>query len=291
MSTYSIKDLEHLSGIKAHTIRIWEQRYNLLHPSRTDSNIRTYSDKDLKLLLNVALLNNNGFKISRIATMHIEEMLKEVAGLMENSSSGDEQIAGLTVAMIDMDQLKFEKVMASNILKRGFEETMINIIFPFLHRIGVLWLTGSIVPAQEHFISNLIRQKLIAAIDGQFNNVRPGTPKFVMFLPEGELHEISLLFADYLIRSNGAQSIYLGQSVPLEDLVTVYKMHNPDYVFTVITSSVGNEDIGEFVNGLAKLLGDTKLMVTGYQVLESSVPFSQNVEVIRGFQEIKDFLV
>ena len=163
-SNYSIKDLEHLSGIKAHTIRIWEQRYRLFTPQRTDTNIRYYTDRDLKLLLNVSLLKDNGFKISKIADMPYDEIVKEVAGISDRFGD-DEQIATLTLAMIDMDEVRFEKVMANNILKRGFENTMKKLIFPFLHRIGVLWMTGSIVPAQEHFISNLIRQKIVTAID------------------------------------------------------------------------------------------------------------------------------
>ncbi|MDX5478997.1 MAG: MerR family transcriptional regulator, partial [Cyclobacteriaceae bacterium] len=167
MSTYSIKDLEQLSGIKAHTLRIWEQRYSLLSPKRTDTNIRYYDDEDLKLILNVALLNDNGIKISKIASMSSEEMREQVVKMTEKSLTHDDQIHALTICMIEMDEERFDKVLSTNILKIGFEQTMMNIIYPFMSKIGVLWQTGAINPAQEHFISNLVRQKLIVAIDGQ----------------------------------------------------------------------------------------------------------------------------
>jgi DNA-binding transcriptional MerR regulator len=155
VSNYSIKDLEQLSGIKAHTLRIWEQRYNLLCPKRTDTNIRYYDDQDLKLILNVALLNDNGFKISKIASMEPSEMREEVMKLTERTLTHDDQIHALTISMIEMDEDRFDKILSTNILKLGFEQTMMNIIYPFMSKIGVLWQTGAINPAQEHFISNL----------------------------------------------------------------------------------------------------------------------------------------
>ncbi|MEX0883706.1 MAG: MerR family transcriptional regulator, partial [Cyclobacteriaceae bacterium] len=201
MKYYSIKDLEQLSGIKAHTLRIWEQRYKILKPKRTETNIRYYDDDDLKLILNVALLNDNGFKISKIAKLNMEDIKSEILKLTERSFKFDDQIHALIIAMVELDEERFEKIISTNILKIGFELTMINIIYPFLSKIGILWQTGSIHPGQEHFISNLVRQKLIVAIDGQMYT--GGGKKFLLFLPEGELHEISLLFSSYLLKSNG----------------------------------------------------------------------------------------
>ncbi|MFY7911452.1 MAG: MerR family transcriptional regulator, partial [Emticicia sp.] len=163
MSNYSIKDLEQLSGIKAHTLRIWEQRYNIINPKRTDTNIRTYDDNDLKLVLNIALLKDHDYKISEIAKLSLEELSKEVLAISDKQLNYPDQIHALTIAMIDIDEERFEKIMSTNILQFGFENTMINIIYPFLSRIGTLWVTGSIGPAQEHFITNLIRQKIIVA--------------------------------------------------------------------------------------------------------------------------------
>lgn len=288
MSTYSIKDLEQLSGIKAHTLRIWEQRYNLLNPKRTDTNIRFYDDDDLKLILNVALLNDNGYKISKIASMASEEMRGEVMKLTERTLTHDDQIHALTICMIEMDEERFDKVLSTNILKLGFEQTMMNIIYPFMSKIGVLWQTGAINPAHEHFISNLVRQKLIVAIDGQ---VASGDgKKFLLFLPEGELHEISLLFASYLIKSKGNKVIYLGQNTPNEDLLAVYKIHQPDYMLTIITTSPSSEYAQEYLNTLAARFSETKILVTGYQVIGQDFVMPSNVTLMNYIRDIKELL-
>ena len=288
MSTYSIKDLEQLSGIKAHTLRIWEQRYNLLQPKRTDTNIRFYDDDDLKLILNVALLNDNGVKISKIASMSPNELREEVMKLTERSLTHDDQIHALTICMIEMDEDRFDKILSTNILKLGFEQTMLNVIYPFMSKIGVLWQTGAVNPAQEHFISNLVRQKLIVAIDGQIP--QQGGKKFLLFLPEGELHEISILFASYLIKSKGHKVIYLGQSTPNDDLLSVFKLHQPEYLLTVITTSPSSEYVQEYINALADRFAIAQILVTGYQVLGQDLRFPENVSQISYIRDIKDLL-
>jgi DNA-binding transcriptional MerR regulator len=288
VSTYSIKDLEQLSGIKAHTLRIWEQRYNLLNPKRTDTNIRFYDDDDLKLILNVALLNDNGFKISKIASMSAYEIRDEVIKLTDRSLTHDDQIHALTICMIEMDEDRFDKILSTNIIKLGFEQTMLNIIYPFMSKIGVLWQTGAINPAQEHFISNLVRQKLIVAIDGQIS--QGGGKKFLLFLPEGELHEISILFASYLIKSKGHKVIYLGQSTPNDDLLAVYKLHQPEYLLTVITTSPSSEYVQEYIHALSERFGQAQILVTGYQVLGQDLTFPTNVVQMSYIRDIKELL-
>lgn len=288
MSTYSIKDLEQLSGIKAHTLRIWEQRYNLLSPKRTDTNIRYYDDDDLKLILNVALLNDNGYKISKIAGMAMEEMREEVVKLTERSLTHDDQIHALTICMIEMDEERFDKVLSTNILKIGFEQTMMNIIYPFMSKIGVLWQTGAINPAQEHFISNLVRQKLIVAIDGQVS--KSTGKKFILFLPEGELHEISILFAAFLIKNQGHKVIYLGQNTPSDDLLAVYKLHRPEYLVTVITTSPSAEYVQEYLEALADRFSDTKIIVSGYQIVGQDLKLPKNVFAMHYIRQLKDYL-
>lgn len=288
MSSYSIKDLEQLSGIKAHTLRIWEQRYNLLSPKRTDTNIRFYDDLDLKLILNVALLNDNGVKISKIASMDSAEICEEVMKLTERSLTHDDQIHALTICMIEMDEDRFDKILSTNIIKLGFEQTMMNIIYPFMSKIGVLWQTGAINPAQEHFISNLVRQKLIVAIDGQI--AKGGGKKFLLFLPEGELHEISILFASYLIKNKGHKVIYLGQSTPYEDLLSVYNLHQPEYLLTVITTSPSSEHVQDYLNSLSKRFPNAHILVTGYQVIGQDLVFPVNVRLLNYIRDIKEFL-
>ncbi|MBN3521289.1 MerR family transcriptional regulator [Algoriphagus lutimaris] len=288
MSNYSIKDLEQLSGIKAHTLRIWEQRYNLLNPKRTDTNIRYYDDGDLKLILNVALLNDNGFKISKIASMSLSEMKEEVIRLTDRSLTHDDQVHALTICMIEMDEERFDKVLTTNIIKIGFEQTMLNIIYPFLSKIGLLWQTGAINPAQEHFISNLVRQKLIVAIDGQIPSV--SGKKFLLFLPEGELHEISILFASYLIKSKGHKVIYLGQSTPKRDLDAVYELVEPDYILTVMTSCPPDDSPQEYIDYLSTRFSKSQIFVSGYQVVGQDLQFGENVKQFSYIREIKDVL-
>ncbi len=288
MSSYSIKDLEQLSGIKAHTLRIWEQRYNLLSPKRTETNIRFYDDQDLKLILNVALLNDNGVKISKIASMDSVEIREEVIKLTERSLTHDDQIHALTICMIEMDEDRFDKILSTNIIKLGFEQTMMNIIYPFMSKIGVLWQTGAINPAQEHFISNLVRQKLIVAIDGQIS--KGGGKKFLLFLPEGELHETSMLFASYLIKNKGHKVIYLGQSTPYDDLLSVYNLHQPEYLLTVITTSPSSEYVQEYLNSLSKRFPNAHILVTGYQVIGQDLVFPANVRLLNYIRDIKEFL-
>jgi DNA-binding transcriptional MerR regulator len=288
VSTYSIKDLEQLSGIKAHTLRIWEQRYNLLSPKRTDTNIRFYDDDDLKLILNVAMLNDNGFKISKIASMMAEDIRKEVVKLTERSLTYDDQIHALTISMIEMDEERFDKVLRGNIQKLGFEQTMLNVIYPFMSKIGVLWQTGAINPAQEHFISNLVRQKLIVAIDGQ--STKTEGKKFLLFLPEGELHEISLLFAAYMIKSKGHRVIYLGQNTPNQDLQSVQKLHQPDFLLTIITTSPSSEYVPDYIQGISEQFSTSRIFVTGYQVIGQDLILPSNVQQLNYIRDIKEML-
>ncbi|CAH0996974.1 HTH-type transcriptional repressor CarH [Emticicia aquatica] len=289
MSNYSIKDLEQLSGIKAHTLRIWEQRYNIINPKRTDTNIRTYDDKDLKLVLNIALLKDHDYKISEIAKLSLEELSKEVLAISDKQLNYPDQIHALTIAMIDIDEERFEKIMATNILQFGFENTMINIIYPFLSRIGTLWVTGSIGPAQEHFITNLIRQKLIVAIDGQIIKATSVSKKYILYTPEGEFHEIPLLFANFILRARNNKVIYLGQSMPFSELQFICEHHKPDYLFSVITSTPGQDEVQQYVNKLGEAFSEIKVLLTGYQVVAQGIDLPKNTEIITNVRQLMAF--
>lgn len=290
VSVYSIKDLEHLSGIKAHTLRIWEQRYNFMSPKRTETNIRYYDDQDLKLVLNISLLKDNGFRISRIAEMTEKEMQEEVLKLSEKHLHYPDQIHSLTIAMVDMDEERFEKILNTSILQMGFEKTVKEIVYPFLSRIGLLWQTGSINPASEHFISNLIRQKMIVAIDGQIKTPDPHAKKFLLYLPEGELHELSLLFSCYLIKARGFKVIYLGQNMPLRDLDIVKEIHNPEYVLTVITSSPDQENVQNYVQNLGKKFSESTVILSGYQVIGQDLELTENTIEMANIQYLIDYI-
>ncbi|AYQ33846.1 MerR family transcriptional regulator [Runella sp. SP2] len=290
MSNYSIRDLEQLSGIKAHTIRIWEQRYNIIQPKRTDTNIRMYDDQDLKLVLNISLLKDHGYKISDIAKFSLDEISHEVMAISDQKLNYPDQIHALTIAMIDLDEDRFEKIISTNFLQNGFENTMLNIIYPFLTRIGTLWLAGSIGPAQEHFMSNLIRQKVIVAIDGQVIKYHPNSKKFLLFLPEGELHEISLLFTSYVIRAHHHRVVYLGQTLPFNELVFAYDVHQPDYVFASITSVPAYDEVQTYVNKLCQQFPKAQILLTGYQVVGQDIEVGANCTIINKLEDLVELL-
>ena len=289
MSHYSIKEIEQLSGIKAHTLRIWEQRYNFIKPKRTDSNIRYYDDADLRFVLNVSLLKDHGHKISRICSMAEHDIQNEVNLLMEKKLGFPEQIQSLTLAMLELDEERFEKTLSKNILQIGFERTMMNLIYPFFQRIGILWQTGAITPAQEHFISYLVRQKIIVAIDGQIVNSDSYNGKYLLYLPENELHEMSLLFSAYIIKSRNNKVIYIGQNVPHEDLVQIYLDHNPDFLLTVMTTNPPSKDAQPYVYKLSESFTNSKILISGHQVVGQDLDIPENVVLLNKLQDLIDF--
>lgn len=274
MGHYSIKDLEKLSGVKAHTIRIWEKRYGLINPERTDTNIRTYSDEELKKLLNVSMLNNHGLKISKIAKLNTADVNLALSKIAETDTRHETQIDSLVVAMVDLDRRKFEKILADCNLKMGFEDTCIRVLYPFLQKVGLMWQTDSINPAQEHFISNLIRQKLFVAIDELYDPDLEGKPKAVLYLPEGEMHELGLLFYRYLMERRGYNTIYLGQSVPFKDLVYTVKAHKAEFVVTAFVASIAPERIATYLTCLSDKFEGKRIIATGGQVaiMEAEIP-------------------
>lgn len=290
MVNYSITDLEKITGIKAHTIRIWEKRYNVVNPERTNTNIRFYSDNDLKKLLNVSMLNRYGYRISSIVKMSADELSKKVMDISENSSNQDIQIEHLIVAMMELNEEKFEKVLSNALIKLGFEKTITSIIYPFLEKIGVLWLVGTINPAQEHFIVNLIRQKLITAIDSLMVTPSAKSLKFVLFLPTNELHELSLLHYWYLLKKMGHKVLYFGQSLPVEDLKTVTQIQSPDYMLTVITAAQTSDQYKGLINTLSNSLPGVKIFITGLQTREHIISLPENIIQIENADELIDII-
>lgn len=281
--TYSIKDLERLSGIKAHTLRIWEQRYQLLLPLRNEGNIRSYTDEDLRLLLNISLLYNQGIKISKIALLNknqIEEQVKEILNFNDSTSN---QINSLIISMIDFKENQFDLLLNDNIKQIGFKDTIENLLFPFLRRIGYMWQTGTIYPAHEHFISNLIRQKLISYVANHDFKLKKDALTFVLFLPELELHEISLLYFNYIIKEAGHKVIYLGQSVPISDLKKVCDIQNPAAIVTIITQPFAEGQLQKYLDNLYcsfKIIKNTKILVSGMQIFcntDLNIPASMTI--------------
>lgn len=290
MGTYSIKDLEQLSGIKAHTLRIWEQRYDIIFPKRTTTNIRYYDDSDLRHVLNISYLNKNGHKISKIAKMDQSEIENSVMNIAYSNLEYPNQVNALIIAMVSLNEVRFEKIIATNTLQFGFENTMINIVYPFLERIGFLWQTGSINPAHEHFITNLIRQKLIVAIDGHINTDRTSARKYLLFLPEGELHELGLLFAAYIVKSRKNRLIYLGQSMPIDDLATTVQTYQPDYILAILTSCPVKEEAISYAQQLVQLFPNQKVLLTGYQAVSQKESMPKEVEIFEDIPALINYV-
>ena len=290
MSRYSIRELEKLSGIKAHTIRIWEKRYNVIQPKRTQTNIRYYSGQDLKKLLNIAILNREGWRISDISKLTNQELTEKVMKFTYNSKDLESQIEKLVIAMVDLDELKFDQVLSNAIMHEGFEQTIIKLIFPFFERIGLLWQTGSINPAQEHFISNLFRQKLMVAIDNLKIPDNKESKTFILFLPEDEFHELGLLFYHYLIKKSGQSVIYLGSSVPFNDLKETNRLVKSDYLFTTITTSLRGVKLKDYVEQLSDTFSRQIIFIAGSRIHEAEFQLPGNVEKISSPTELHERL-
>lgn len=289
MHSFTIKDLENLSGIKAHTIRIWEQRYQFLKPSRTDTNIRYYSCEELKKLLNIALLNKYGFKISHIDKMCEAELKEKILSLNGAEAHQERVVNELIQSMVDLDMERLEETLDRYIASKGIERTITQIIFPFLEKIGVLWLTNHINPAQEHLVTNIVRQKLIVGIEGVRSLIKVDK-SVLLFLPEGEYHEIGLLFVNYLIKSRGASVIYLGANVPLTDVEYVAKLKKPDYIFSHLTSVTHKFNFDKFVATLTKKFAETPVIISGQltQTYQKKIPAA--IKFKKSLQEVMEFI-
>ena len=290
MTLYSISDLEKLSGIKAHTIRIWEQRYSILHPKRTSTNIRFYEEQDLKTLLNIAFLKNNGYKISKIAKMSDQDFQQAMSEVTESGVSQNVQLDALTLSMMEMDELRFNAVINENIAKVGFEKTMLGVIYPFLEKMSMLWLTGSVTHSQESFISYLIRQKLLTAIDKLELNKKRSAKRFVLYLPKGENQELSLQLMHYLLKVRNFYVVYLGPDMTISDVGDAVRIMKPDYVFTMITETYVGESIVNYVRRMQKHFPDTHLLLTGYQVVAQNVGNEDKISVLKSLAETIEYI-
>lgn len=286
MASYKIKDLELLTGIKAHTIRMWEKRYGILNPDRTDTQIRSYTDDELAFLLRVALLNKSGIKISRIAEMSINEVNNRVASL-DAGEIEDSYHENLILALIHLDEHQFHQTLNQAIGQVGLERTFTEVLVPFLEKIGVMWLVGTINPAQEHFISNLIRQKIISEIDQL--PIPPATDdKIMLFLPEHEWHEISLLFYNYLLRRQGKSTVYLGQSVPFDSLVDSVRLLKPAALVTSWLTSVDPKFMHSYFKRLYNECGGIAIYGGGHQIISNHHEVKNWVKMIDQLNKLEE---
>jgi DNA-binding transcriptional MerR regulator len=289
MDFFTIKDLENISGIKAHTIRIWEQRYEFLKPNRTDTNIRTYTNQDLKRVLNIALLNKYGFKISHIDKMNEGEREEKIRSLSDQKAQNERVVNDLVKFMIDVEVEKIDQVLENHISLTGVEQTITQIIFPFMEKIGILWVTNHINPAQEHLVSNLIRQKLIVGIDKIVIDDKTNKSA-LLFLPEGEFHELGLLFVCYLLKRKGIYPFYLGANMPIKDVQYLVDFKKPDFIYSHLTSVGKNFSFDKFLLEIKQRLNNTPVVLSGLlaNTYEKKIP--QHIQFKKTLAEVMDFL-
>jgi len=289
MAVYSINDIEKLCGIKAHTIRIWEKRYNIITPRRTETNIRYYLDEDLQKILNISLLNRNNYKISKIAKMSDGEMKRLVSELSEVTIEAEDNLDSLMFAMLELDEFKFNKIVDHNISSRGFEETMNEVVYPLMEKLSMMWIAGSIKSVHESFVANVIRRKTIVAIDSKSRDNHPEAERFLIYLPEGETHELSLLFLHFLLKDAGLNVINLGSNVPLIDVLEGQRIFKAQYVCTLFNDSFSQNSLQPYLNELSRHLLDCEILISGYQTAIQNLEMPENVKLMRSISDVKSF--
>lgn len=289
MHAFTIKDLENLSGIKAHTIRIWEQRYSFLSPKRTDTNIRFYTNEELKTLLNVALLNKYGYKISHIDKMSETDLTEKIRSLSSFEAQQERLLNDLINYTINIQLDDFEKIIDSYIANKGIEKTITQIIFPYLERIGILWVTNHINPAQEHLVTNIIRQKLVIGIETATPHVDLNL-SMLLFLPEGEHHELGLLYMYYMLKIRGIKVIYLGANVPIADIKFLAELKKPQFLYTHLTSVANNFNFEKFLNNAALKIPTIPMVISGQLVQTYKKKLPENVRFMNSLSEVMGFI-
>lgn len=294
-NVFSIKDLENLSGIKAHTIRIWEKRYDVLEPMRSETNIRSYDIKNLQKLLNIVLLHNYGYKISKISKLSQPEINKLVNDIISEKSAKNHAISTFKMAMMNFDQALFFNTYTNLLSEKTFKEVFYSVFIPLMQEIGFLWQTETISPAHEHFITYLIKQKLLINTEKvQILEPTKNDKVFVLFLPSNEIHELGLMYLNYEILLNGYQSIYLGESIPIESLIDLKNYFEKITFVSYFTVEPKQEEINEYIKEFtSKILKDTPheaLLIGRMTEFIDSKDLSPNVKVYHNIEELTNSL-
>lgn len=291
-NSFSIKNLENISGIKAHTLRIWEKRYNLLSPERTDTNIRRYSLDSLRKLLNITLLYNNGYKISKIAAYEESEIPQLVRQLALTSKSEQMSINKLKLAMVNFDSILFDLTFDEMLVEKGFDFIYMKVFIPLLHELGILWQTNAICLSHEHFITNLIKQKIHAQTHLAQSAIKPNEdgPCFVLFLPENEIHELSILYLNQLLLSKGYKTIFLGQSVPTNSLATLLSFSSQLHFVTFCIVEPNQDVLADFISNFEQQIiktSDSRLSIFGPRI--DDLDPEQLPDRILAFKDLEEF--
>jgi len=289
MVVYSIKDMESLSGVKAHTIRIWEKRYNIIQPKRTKTNIRYYTDDDLKQLLNVCILYRNGTKISVIAKMSDAELKESINKIPQHGLNIDEKIDSLLLFILELDAYNFNKVLDKHINFHGIDKTIEELIYPLMDKLSIAWLTGSFQDMHESFVSQIIKCKIMHAIE-QLDENANASPCFIIFLPEGEKQELSLMYLHYQLKKVGCKVINLGNEVGLKDVLTAINTCKTDYIFTILNEELKTDSLNHYINEICEHLKGKTFLLTGFQTLRLDASKPSNLVVLSNLEETLNFI-
>ncbi len=291
-NAFSIKDLENISGIKAHTIRIWEKRYNLLQPKRTETNIRHYDLHNLQKLLNISFLNNNGFKISKIAALDESELAPKTRELAFLGKSDSQAIVAFKLAMLNFDQALFYNTYNSLLEEKTFRQIFYDVFLPLLYDLGMLWQTNSITSSHEHFLTVHIKQKILIHIERlQSIDPRPSDKTFVLFLPENETHDLGLLFINYEILSLGYHTIFLGENIPLDNLKHINKLYDDITYVSYFTVKPNDNSVQKYLKKFSKCYlknSDKKAKFIGHKT--RNINPNKIPEQIKLYSKIEDLV-
>lgn len=287
MQFFTIKDIENLSGIKAHTLRIWEQRYNVFTPQRKTSKHRIYDNEDLKLLLRISFLYHNGWKISKIAALNSDQIAEEVRKYEINSKTYKTFIIQMIEAAVDFNEENFLNIINSLQQKIGFEQCISEVCYPYLNRVGMLWITSNIIPAQEHFSSYIIQNKIIAEIEKL--PARNKSSAVILFAPKGEFHELPLLFIHYLLKKKGWKVVYLGVNVAKDVVTQLVASKEVGYLFVHHMTNFTGWDADYYFEDLSKSFSSKQIVVAGTVVQQIQRNFS-NLTVLKSDKEIYSFI-
>lgn len=288
MTHYTLHELEKLTGILAATIRVWERRYNIIKPKRTRTNRRWYDDDDLRRLINISIIYHSGIKISKIAKYSVSDLEEKVEFLTRDSEVSDIHIKSLIVAMLSFNSNDVNEILLRSVINIGFEKTFSIVVFPFLKRVGVMWHTGTASTGDEHFITNILRGRLISAIDALPAANDPKRKRVIMFLPENELHEMGLLFYSYLIQKLGHEVLYLGQATPFFALTETSEKWHPDILVTGAISEFSVFKPEDYLNKLSTTFKSQKILVSGFLADKPVIEKYKNIYPLRSISDLRN---
>lgn len=292
MVVYSIKDIEKLTGVKAHTIRIWEKRYAIIEPKRTKTNIRYYDEQDLKLIMNIALLNANGYKISSIAKLKISERDHIAAHLNKVDVKFENQIDAITYSILKLDEKKINFILSQNVEQNGLKETMDTLVYPLLEKMGIMWVSGSISEVHERFVTNLLRNVIISEIQKFLEKYEDSKTKVLLYLPKGQAHELSLLYLHFLILQSGCEVTQLGTECTLAAVHEALNLKEVDYVVTIINETPTEAPVQKYLEVLSETILDKAIgMIIGYQLFANPITIPSNLKAIQNMDEIIDHCI